>query len=64
MNPIIELETVINTLAALRPRVDQTNEITLPTIECINRLVGVRNALIEKEKAQAAAQAEPTQTEG
>lgn len=63
MNPINELEIIINKLAGIKLRVDQTNEIALPTIECINRLVGVRNALIEKEKAQAAAQAEPTKTE-
>ena len=63
MNQINELEIIINKLAGIKLRVDQTNEIALPPIECLNRLVSVRNALIEKEKAQAAAQAEPTKTE-
>ena len=50
MNPTTELAQVIDTLAALRPRVDQTNDITLPVINCINRLVAVRKVLVSQQE--------------
>lgn len=56
MDEIIQkIQTAMNILCSIRPRVDQVNDITIPLVNVNNLLADVRDSLTEKVKENTVA---------